>query len=267
MFQRVLKVLLSLRMRNIGQLFFFVLALLCVCVSQISAQTISHIADKAPLLKEAEKRQLNQTLQQYYDRHGLPMYLYTVSSLNGEDLDQAALKAFEELEAKEHPLSNAAMIFVARKERKLKVLTDNGLAWQINEATGQFITKQVLYSFRKGAFLEGLKKGFEKIKEKGTENSWNVFYPSFQNFESDKANSKGRIVKLEGTPLTKEYVESKLRSSLSTYVKTPQNELIQINFKIQQLDDIKSLIHNVGGVIHARVVSTNPLDMNLIAVE
>lgn len=130
--------------------------------SLVSAQNFpanpeGFVNDYAHLLSPGQVQALDQKLSNYRDTTSNEVAIITVKSLQGYPIDQFSLKVLDTWKIGQHNKRNGILIFVAPKERKMRIEVGYGLEGVLPDIlAGQIINQIMKPAFRKGDYYQGL---------------------------------------------------------------------------------------------------------------
>lgn len=115
------------------------------------------VMDQADLLNRSDEQKLNQLLRQVHDSNGPQFAILTVPSLNGSSLFDASFKTAEKWKLGSEKQDNGLLIFIAKKERKIRIEVGQGLEGTIPDAISKRAINQIMTPyFKQGRFSEGI---------------------------------------------------------------------------------------------------------------
>ncbi len=128
------------------------------------AQPEGFVNDYAHLLSPGEVQALDQKLSNYRDTTSNEVAIITVNSLQGYPIDQFSLKVLDTWKIGQHNKRNGVLIFVAPKERKMRIEVGYGLEGVLPDIlAGQVINEIMKPAFRKGDYYQGLNQATTAI--------------------------------------------------------------------------------------------------------
>lgn len=142
-------------------LFFFACALTCggfVARAQVSVpEPQGFVNDYANLLSESEESALEATLMQFEKETSNEIAVVTLDSLEGDVIENVAVRIFEEWGIGKEGSDNGALLLVAKEDRTMRIEVGYGLEPVLTDAQSAWIVSDVLTpAFRENRFGEGI---------------------------------------------------------------------------------------------------------------
>jgi uncharacterized protein len=119
-----------------------------------------YVTDRADMLSAATEQRLERALRSFEESDSTQIAVLTVSSLEGEALEEYSLKVAETwgIGQKEH--DNGALLLVARDDRKVRIEVGYGLEGRLTDLlAGRIIDNEITPRFRQGDFDGGITAG------------------------------------------------------------------------------------------------------------
>lgn len=124
----------------------------------------SHIIDQAGMLDASTESMLEATIQQEEDSSSSQMVVLTIPSLEGEDIEGFALRAFKTYKLGQKGKDNGVLLVVALQERKVRIEVGYGLEGALPDALcGRIITKDIIPYFKSGNYEQGIVNGVHSV--------------------------------------------------------------------------------------------------------
>jgi uncharacterized protein len=147
-----------------------IVPLLLTCVLLARALEVpylsGHINDTAHLLGTDAVGELEQRLSAYEDSTGNQIVLLTVSSLEGEALEDYTMRVVETWKLGQAGVDNGVLLFIAQDDRKIRIEVGYGLEASVTDAASSYIINQIITPlFRQGEFEEGIRQGLLALME------------------------------------------------------------------------------------------------------
>jgi uncharacterized protein len=144
-----------------------IVAVLLVC-NVCSAMDIpalkGRVNDYAGLLAPGTVRQLEQSLAEFERKQSTQIVVLTVTSLQGEALEDYSIKVAEAWKVGQKGLDNGAILLVAKNERKIRIEVGYGLEGRLTDMlSGRIIRNTIVPAFRSGNFDQGVVNGVAAI--------------------------------------------------------------------------------------------------------
>ncbi|MDW3647263.1 MAG: TPM domain-containing protein [Bacteroidia bacterium] len=265
-------------MNKLPSIIILILLLFQSCASdtRTSEQSISdkRVLDKASILKNSEKKQLEKLLQAYADSSGLELGLYTVEKLESEQsIQQLGIQASTEFKAGKAGLNNGATILLSKQDRQAKVEVNYGLEWDIPVVDANDILQEMIPFLAKDQHFEAFELGFQALHDAAKIHKWEVSYPDFGSLTKDLPNSVGKIVSFKSKGLTRGYnsvpIEIQFHPDLFIELKPNDYEgetfLIFSNYMVEMVNAI--IYADEAPQIYARVADLEPLQLQLLGIQ
>ncbi|MEW6610885.1 MAG: YgcG family protein [Patescibacteria group bacterium] len=124
----------------------------------------SFVTDAAQLLTSEEKQTLEATLSDFKQQTGDEIAVVTIPSLEGEPIEDYAVKLFEQWGIGQKEKDNGLLILVAKEDRAVRIEVGYGLEPVINDAkAGRIIRDIMAPAFQKEQYGAGLQSAVEAI--------------------------------------------------------------------------------------------------------
>lgn len=118
------------------------------------------VNDTARILSAGSQQRLEQTLQTLEQKDSTQIVVLTIPSLEGESLEQFTLKVVETWKIGQKGTDNGALLFVAAKDRKIRIETGYGLEGTLTDlVSGRIIRETMVPAFRQGNYDQGILDG------------------------------------------------------------------------------------------------------------
>lgn len=124
----------------------------------------TYVSDFASLLSASQEQALEQKLAALEKTSSNQVLVVTVPSLEGETVEEYALRLAEKWKPGQTGRDNGVILLVAPKERKVRIEVGYGLEGALPDATAKnIIETQIIPSFKKGDFPGGITSGVSAI--------------------------------------------------------------------------------------------------------
>lgn len=118
------------------------------------------VNDYADMLSATTERQLESVLASLEKEESTQLAVLTVSSLDGENLEEFSLKVAESWRLGQKGRDNGALLLIAKNDRKLRIEVGYGLEGVLTDLTaGRIIRDIITPQFRNGNFDQGVIDG------------------------------------------------------------------------------------------------------------
>ncbi len=140
------------------------LSLLCLAAPWVFALDVppltGRVNDYADVLNSSQEMTLNNLLKGAENKTSSQVVLLTVSSLQGEVLENYSLRVVEEWKIGQKEFDNGLLVLVSMKERKIRVEVGYGLEHIITDAKSSYIIRKLMVPlFKKGNYYGGINQG------------------------------------------------------------------------------------------------------------
>jgi len=118
------------------------------------------VNDTAHILSASSVQMLEQTLQALEQKESTQIVVLTIPSLEGESLEPYTLKVVETWKIGQKGTDNGALLFIAAKDRKIRIETGYGLEGKLTDlVAGRIIRETMVPAFRQGKYDQGVIDG------------------------------------------------------------------------------------------------------------
>lgn len=118
------------------------------------------ITDNAELLSPAVKRSLSDSLQAHEKRTGNQIAVLTLPSLEGESIEDFAVRVFESWKLGQKGKDNGVLIIVVPDDRQMRIEVGYGLEGTLTDAlAGRIISEKMAHKFKNGDYDGGIADG------------------------------------------------------------------------------------------------------------
>jgi len=246
--------------------------LLLLGIGHAHAQLPAYVVDKGDFLSSEEQEELKTVLRDYQRHEGVQFYLYTVASLGGTTISQAANLTAQRIGLNMHGTNNTALIFLSKKEQKIYIAVGWGLEWSLTDEVTKIIKREVIGQFKYGNFYEGIKLGFTRMLEYAKDQRWQVSFNNAEELGNSKAFTVGAIALLQCQVVSTKFREERIADAQYSdkyfiYVKTGGGAITKLHFSRQAFADIQKLLQAGKGRVYGRIKVANPLDLNFLGLD
>lgn len=124
------------------------------------------VMDLAGVMAAADKEKLSAWLQQYRNSGKSQIQVLTVSSLDEEPIENAAIKIFDQWKLGSEKNSMGVLLIVAPKERKVRIEVGRGLEGTLTDLKSKrIIAQKISPLFKQGRMSDGIVSGVAGIVE------------------------------------------------------------------------------------------------------
>ncbi|HXV77038.1 MAG TPA: TPM domain-containing protein [Candidatus Polarisedimenticolaceae bacterium] len=118
------------------------------------------VTDLAGFLTPEEERSLETQMESYRQGSGNEIALLTVAELGGQTIERYALEVGRSWGMGQRDRHNAALLVVARDERKVRIEVARGLEGNLTDSiSGRIIRNVIAPPFKQGRYYDGLRAG------------------------------------------------------------------------------------------------------------
>jgi uncharacterized protein len=136
-----------------------------VAAEQAVPRNDGWVTDLARFLSPPQERALEDSMESYRRGSGNDIALLTVPSLNGDPIENFALRVAREWKLGAAGKNNGALLVVARDDREMRIEVGRGLEGVLTDAIcGRIIRDVLTPRFQSGDFAEGLRLGVESLQ-------------------------------------------------------------------------------------------------------
>ncbi len=119
------------------------------------------VNDYANMLSSQEKQELEQTLKTIENNSSAQLVLLTMPSLEDENLEEFTMRVAEKWEIGQKGEDNGVILFVALKERRIRIEVGYGLEPVLPDGrSGTIIRSIITPAFKQGNFYQGFSDAF-----------------------------------------------------------------------------------------------------------
>jgi uncharacterized protein len=124
----------------------------------------SRINDYAGILNQTEERSLEKLLEEAEDKTTSQFVLLTISSLEGEVLEDYSIRVADAWKIGQKGLDNGVILLITMAEKKIRIEVGYGLESILTDAKcGYIIRNEIVPSFKQGDYYSGISKGLKTI--------------------------------------------------------------------------------------------------------
>ena len=122
------------------------------------------VNDNAEVLNDATRRSISERLKAHEDKTGDQIAVLTVPSLEGESIEEYAVKVFEAWKLGNKGKDNGVLIIVAPKDRRMRIEVGYGLEGTLTDlAAGRIVRNVMTPRFKSGDYNGGVDAGVQAI--------------------------------------------------------------------------------------------------------
>lgn len=124
----------------------------------------SYVTDTAGLLEPRDRERLQEKLKAYQDQSGQQFSLLIVPTLDGESLEDAAVKVFNTWQLGRKGKDDGLLLLVVTEDRKVKIEVGDGLEGDVTDVlAGRVIRNVIAPAFRERDYVGGFDRAFDAL--------------------------------------------------------------------------------------------------------
>lgn len=141
-------------------------------ISPVSAVTSdshpnSPVIDEGNMFSPDEEATLVKSIAANHETYGLSFVVETIPSLDGQNLEETALKHANSLGIGDSGRNNGVLILLARDDRKVRFELGSGVTGKVSDSDmTRIIDRVVTPEFKSGAYLAGVEAGMVSVGKK-----------------------------------------------------------------------------------------------------
>lgn len=125
----------------------------------------SPVVDEVGLLSPQARRQLEENLFAFKGSNGVQLQVYIVKSLQGEEIESAAIKIFDKWKLGDEKTDKGLLFLVAPNEKRMRIEVGEGLEGDIPDVIAKRIISDVVRPyFQSGQFAIGIAQGVSTLE-------------------------------------------------------------------------------------------------------
>jgi uncharacterized protein len=153
-----------LNFKSISLFFIFVLSLGFQARAFDVPPLTAPVIDQAGLLSDSIKSQISQVLFEAHQNNGPQVQVLIVDSLDGLQIEEVAIKVFDQWKLGSQKESNGVLFLIAPKEKKLRIEVGRGLEGDIPDVIAKRIISDVVVPhFKQEDYNAGVVQGVQSI--------------------------------------------------------------------------------------------------------
>jgi len=240
----------------------------CIFIS-CSKRTPEHhyIFDNANMLSKEQRDSIEQKLKSIENNTTNEVVLYTIDSLGSRGIDEFSLEVSREIGLGEIGINNGLLIFIAPKEKKLRMQITTGNEWIIPDTVSKTITDTIVKYFSRKEIFKGLYSGICLIENRLSSYDWQVHEIKLDeviNYDIGKIvcfnydNKDGKTYKY---PIS---MDKQFQSDFFIELNLDETRKVKLCYT-KYMSEILTSFSTSGKIkVFARVKSKNPLQLNLL---
>ena len=147
---------------------FFILLIIIIFPFWAIALEVPYLSgrvnDYAKILSEGTRQLLEERLKDHEDRTTNQIAVLTISSLEGDDLEDFAERVFQTWQLGQAGKDNGVLLLIVSQDRKLRIEVGYGLEPYLTDAQGsRIIRDRIVPYFKGGDYEKGIEEGVNAI--------------------------------------------------------------------------------------------------------
>jgi uncharacterized protein len=131
---------------------------------QLPPRPAGPVSDGANIIPDTDEQQLAARLAEYNRRTGRALVVATVPSLEGETIEQYAMRLYETWGIGGAQTDAGVLLLVAPNERKVRIEVGYGLHQYVTDIlSGRIIRDQITPAFKRGDYAGGINAGIDAL--------------------------------------------------------------------------------------------------------
>ncbi len=123
-----------------------------------------YVYDESNILNKEAKEYIIKTNEELYKKTGAQIVVVTIDSLENADINEYAVKLFEEWGIGSREYDNGVLMLIVTEERQIWIEVGYGLEGALPDSrVGNIIEDSILPYFREGEYSDGIISGFNDI--------------------------------------------------------------------------------------------------------
>ncbi len=153
-------------MRKLSLILLFLIFSVITVAARDIPKPKGYVNDTAGIMSQTVKLKLEQFLHDFEASDSTQITVLTITSLEGENLEDYSLKVLENWGVGQKDKDNGALLLVAKDERKIRIEVGYGLEGRLTDLlAGRIIDNEISPRFKQGDFDGGIVSGVIGIAE------------------------------------------------------------------------------------------------------
>lgn len=116
-----------------------------------------HLVDQAKIINSSDKNRLLAMLQNLEKETSTQIVVYTIDTLNGDAIENKAVKLFQEMKIGKKGLDNGVLLLIALKDRQMRIEVGYGLEGVLTDLrSGQIVRNILVPAFKEERYSAGI---------------------------------------------------------------------------------------------------------------
>ena len=129
-------------------------------------QPTGYVTDRADMISANTRLKLDQFLRQFEASDSTQITVLTIPSLEGEVLEEYALKVFDSWKPGQKNKDNGALLLIVKNDHKIRIEVGYGLEGRLTDLlSGRIIDNEIAPRFKQGDFDGGVASGVVAMAE------------------------------------------------------------------------------------------------------
>ena len=217
------------------------------------------IIDSADVLTPREERRLNSLLSDLNRRTTIEMVGLTTGSLHEATIEEYGLRIASKMRIGINGVNNGVLVILAPNDRRIRIEVGRGMEWQVSDSMAAAIIEETIPHLRAENYHDAFETIFETIAQLNNGIAWNIRYRSIADVLKDRRSAPGHIVRFDGTIGEIGEHDAMMVAAEGTSLRLLFTEHVDRS--------PSGLQEGARRTVHARVVSVEPLVVQLLQVE
>lgn len=124
------------------------------------------VMDEAGLLSPVTRENLSQALVDFYQKSGAQLQLFTIPSIEGEELEDYSIRVVEKWKLGRKEKGSGVLLLIAFRDRQARIEVGEGIEGDLTDAeSGRIIDHILVPEFRRGSYEIGIVRTLDAIAE------------------------------------------------------------------------------------------------------
>jgi uncharacterized membrane protein len=244
---------------------FFSTALFLLLVITINGQFVE---DKANFFSDSEIQRFNKVLSDIWTKTSVEFRLYTIDTLNGNNIKEYGLQIAKEKPIGKAGLNNGILLLLSKRDREVTILVGYGMEWIISDSHAQELINELIPYFKRGDYYEGIGHVIDLINLQVSEVDWNI--NAIKLSEVDK-ELEGKIIEFaysnsSGSSKFKYAIETDTQFDEDFKIKIDSKEDFSLYYSKYMNEYISSILTLSNIKVIARLVDYNKRKLELLGI-
>ena len=250
--------------------------------------SIGQVFDNALILGDTSESKLENKINEYRTKTGVEIAVLIPQSLNGSDIFDFSLSAFNyDLKLGQKHLNNGILLTIAPTERQIQITVGTGIEYLISDSTAGEIIKSITPELINNQYFEAIEKAIQTFINLSDGYQWSILYNSIDEIYLDSLNSLNKIAIIDAkgeqenpTRIPKisfnsldtisdlEQVDEEVRQFRLMKIKTKDNKIHVLEYsKHKENLNYQLTNEDIWRKLYVRIKNTAPLTFQLLDIE